>query len=64
MSFKVVEKKNKNAVHCISDSRERAEHWIKVTAPIYIKREYFTDKTLTVDSFEILPKEEEKNEIN
>lgn len=51
--FKVVEKKNPNAVHCITHTRERAEHWITVTAPKYCLMGYFMDKTLTPDSFTI-----------
>jgi hypothetical protein len=51
--FKVVEKKNPNAVHCITHTRERAEHWIAVTALKYCRMGYFMDKTLTRDSFTI-----------
>jgi hypothetical protein len=51
--FKVVEKKNPNAVHCITHTRERAEYWITVTAPKYCLMGYFMDKTLTPVSFTI-----------
>jgi hypothetical protein len=49
--FKVVEKLNPLAVHCICDTLERAQRWIDVTAPMYVAKGYFTDKTLTADSF-------------
>lgn len=49
--FKVVEKNNQLAVHCISDSLEGAERWINVNAVEYCKKGYFMDKTLTPDSF-------------
>lgn len=51
--FKVVEKKNPLAVHCICESRAGAEYWIKNKAPEYVKRGYFADKTLTKNSFEV-----------
>ena len=49
--FKVVEKKKPCAVHAICPSREGAERWINVEAPIYCARGYFMDKTLIPDSF-------------
>jgi len=52
--FKIVEKQNPLAVHCLCDTIERAQHWIYTLAPIYVARGYFTDKTLTVDSFTIV----------
>lgn len=51
--FKVIEKLNPLAVHCITDSLDRAEHWIKVIAPNYCAKGFFMDKTLTPDSFTI-----------
>jgi hypothetical protein len=51
--YKVIEKLNPLAVHCICDTLERAEHWIKVNAPEYVAKGYFMDKTLTADSFTI-----------
>jgi hypothetical protein len=51
--FKVVEKLNPLAVHCICDTLERAQHWIDVNAPMYVAKGYFMDKTLTADSFTI-----------
>ncbi len=52
--FKIVEKQNPLAVHCICDTLERALHWLHVKAPEYVKRGYFADKTLTADSFTII----------
>ena len=54
MKFKVVEKLNPNAVHCVCDSLERAKHWLHVKCPFYVDNGYFMDKTLTVDSFAII----------
>jgi hypothetical protein len=54
MMFKVVEKQNPLAVHCIAHTLERAEHWIKVNAPLYAAKGYFMDKTLTGDSFMVI----------
>jgi hypothetical protein len=51
--FKIVEKNNPRAIHCITATRERAEWWIAVTAPEYCRRGYFMDKNLTPDSFTI-----------
>lgn len=56
--FKVVEKKNPLHVHALCETRERAEHWIKVLAPSYCARRFFTDKTLTPQDFEIKPAKE------
>ena len=53
MTYKVVEKQNPLAVHAICDSRERAQFWVDVKAPEYAAKGYFTDKTLTADSFTI-----------
>ena len=49
--FKVVEKKNPLAVHAHCSCKEAAERWIKENAPIYCAKGYFTDKTLTPESF-------------
>lgn len=54
--FKIVEKNNTSAVHCICDSIERARHWLYVKAPFYAENGFFTDKTLTADSFMIVGK--------
>lgn len=55
--FKIVEKKNHLAVHAHCDTRESAQRWIDVNAPLYCSKGYFMDKTLTPDSFEIVEKE-------
>ena len=52
--FKLVEKKNRNAVHGLFDSRERAEFHLANKIPLYVARGCFIDKTLRVDSFEII----------
>lgn len=52
--WKIVEKKNPLAVHALCHSRESAERWIAVNAPMYCARGYFVDKTLTPDSFTII----------
>jgi hypothetical protein len=52
-SFNVVEKLNPLIVHCIAETRERAEHWVNVLAPDYCTRKLFMDKTLTPNSFTI-----------
>lgn len=52
--FKIVEKKNKLAVHGLFDSKERAERHLKEVIPEYVARGYFMDKTLTADCFEIV----------
>lgn len=51
--YKIVEKNNPLAVHCICDTLDRAEDWINVKAPEYCQKGYFMDKTLTPDSFTI-----------
>jgi hypothetical protein len=52
--FKVVEKQNPWAVHCVCDSLERAKHWLYVKAPFYAENGYFMDKSLTASSFTII----------
>ena len=52
--FKIIEKDNPLAVHCICDSIERARYWLTVLAPLYVTRGYFSDKSLTADSFMIV----------
>lgn len=53
--FKIVEKKNPLAVHAHCSTRESAQHWLDTNAPEYCAKGYFSDKTLTPDSFEIKP---------
>lgn len=50
MEFKVIEKNNALAVHCITWSRERAQEWIER----YGDSGIFADKTLRRDSFCII----------
>jgi hypothetical protein len=52
-AFYVVEKVNPLAVHAHCSTQDRAQHWIDNNAPEYVRLGYFTDKTLTADSFEI-----------
>ncbi len=49
--FAVIEKNNPLALHCLCDTKERAERWIAVNAVEYCAKGYFMDKTLTPDSF-------------
>lgn len=49
-NYKVVEKNNHLAVHCLTWSKERGELWIEK----YGNSGMFTDKTLTKDSFEVI----------
>lgn len=53
MKYIIIEKANPLAVHCICDTRARAQRWIDVNAPEYVAKGYFMDKTLTADSFTI-----------
>lgn len=48
--YKVVEKNNHLAVHCLTWSRSRGEHWIDR----YGDSKMFMDKTLTKQSFEVI----------
>lgn len=52
--YKIVEKSNPLAVHCLCDSLERAQHWVDVKAVEYCLKGYFMDKTLTSESFMIV----------
>lgn len=52
--FKLVEKKDHNAVHALFDTRDRAERHLQVVIPNYVNRGLFSDKTLTANSFEII----------
>lgn len=54
MSWVIVEKKNRLARHGIFDDRKRAEEHLQKTIPVYVAKGFFTDKTLTADSFEII----------
>jgi hypothetical protein len=52
--FRLVEKSNHNRLHGLFYSKETAEKFLRETVPEYIKRGYYTDKTLTVDDFEVI----------
>lgn len=54
MSYLLVEKTNHNAVHGLFDDADRAKKHLKEVIPTYVERGYFSDKTLTSDSFEII----------
>jgi hypothetical protein len=54
-NFKLVEKKNHNAVHGIFLSKETGEKFLRETVPVYVQKGYYMDKTLTVESFEVVP---------
>ena len=56
--YKIVEKKNHLSIHSLFGSRQAAERHLKEVIPEYVKKSYFMDKTLTADSFEILPHEQ------
>ena len=58
--FKVVEKNNQLAVHCIADTLDRAEHWISTNAVEYCSKGFFMDKTLTPDSFMVIEQKKGK----
>jgi hypothetical protein len=48
--YKVVEKKNPLAIHCLTWSKERGEEWIEK----YGDSKMFDDKSLTKESFEVV----------
>ena len=52
--FKLVEKKNHNAVHGLFEVLARAERHLREVIPDYVARGYFMDKTLRADDFEII----------
>lgn len=49
--YKIVEKKNRLAVHAHCTSKESAQAWINEKAALYCKLGYFTDKKLKPNSF-------------
>lgn len=53
MKYAIVEKDNELVVHGLFDSKERAERHLAIQIPVYVERGFFTDKTLTVDSFKV-----------
>ena len=54
MQYALVEKQNHLKLHGLFGSLERATHHLAHTIPIYVAKSYFTDKTLTQESFEII----------
>ncbi len=54
MSYHIVEKKNRHALHAICSTKESAERYIKETVPMHVAKGYYTDKTLKVNSFKIV----------
>lgn len=54
-NFYVVEKANHLHVHAHCHSRDTGDYWIAHRAPEYCAKGYFMDKTLTPDSFEVIP---------
>lgn len=59
--YKMVEKGNRLAVHGLFDTKELAEYHLRVRIPDYCARGFFMDKTLTPESFEIVPVEGKQN---
>lgn len=57
--IKIVEKDNVLAVHGEFDTLERAEEYLRTMIPTYVNRGFFTDKSLTPDSFKIILDEAE-----
>ena len=53
--WQVVEKANPLHLHALCGTEETAKRWISEKAPVYCARGYFMDKTLTPDSFTVLP---------
>jgi hypothetical protein len=52
----MIEKDNPLAVHVIFESKETGEAFLKNTVPDYVARSLYMDKTLTAESFEIVPR--------
>ena len=55
-AYKIVEKANPLAVHAHCDTKESAERWIKINAVKYCAKGYFMNKSLTPDSFKVMPR--------
>lgn len=53
--WKIVEKKNPLATHAVFMSRESAERFLAVNVPDYCARGLYMDKSLTPDSFQVVP---------
>lgn len=54
MQFKIVEKKNHNAVHGLFSDKGRAERHLAEVIPQYVARGYFMDKTLRAEDFKVI----------
>lgn len=52
--FAIVERDNRNALHGLFYTRERAQYHLDHNVPVYCQRGYYMDKTLTPDSFVII----------
>jgi hypothetical protein len=50
----IVEKRDRNALHGIFDSLDRAQLHLERNIPVYVNRGYFMDKTLRASDFEII----------
>lgn len=55
MKYKIVERKNHNALHGIFESLGSAERHLTFTIPEYCAKGCFMDKTLKPEDFEIVP---------
>lgn len=53
--FKIIEKNNENAVHGVFSNYKNAVHHLNEKIPEYVSQGFFMDKTLTKDSFKIIP---------
>lgn len=54
MKYAIVEKKNHLTMHALCCTRESAERFLREDIPDYVKKSFFTDKTLKADSFEVI----------
>ena len=57
MSYALVERDNRLAVHGLFDTIESAQRHLANNIPTYCQRGYFMDKTLTPDSFIIIKRD-------
>ncbi len=58
MSYVLREIANPLAIHGIFDSLERAKQHLREVIRLYVRRSYFSDKTLTVASFEVVERKQ------
>jgi hypothetical protein len=52
--YLLIEKKNKLAVHGIFHSKEAAEKFLQNTVPTYVSKGFYSDKSLTANSFKVV----------